>query len=473
MRATKIVATLGPSSSDEAQIAALSSAGANVFRLNFSHGTHDEHKARIAAIRAIEAETGKPVGIIADLQGPKYRIGSVSSEIDCEQGSELCFALPSNMEQAHTDHPDVQAVVPLPHDDIFAAIMPKARLLIDDGKLGLTVTSVKDGIFIARTDNRGRISSKKGVNLPDTALDITPLTSKDRDDLAFALKEGVDFIALSFVQCAKDVIEAKTLIGKQAQIIAKIEKPMALKEIDDIISATDAVMVARGDLGVELPAPLVPSIQKNLVAKCRRVGKPVIVATQMLESMINAPSPTRAEASDVAGAVFDGADAVMLSAETAAGQYPVESVSMMAAIASAAEEHIALYPHDGPARMDVESSVYHAVAEAAVRLAETIDACAIIAFTASGNTAVRLARERPKRPILVLSPSVAVERQLSVLWGTQSCHQAESSYEDAVNEAVQQVYDRKLGSTGQSIVLVSGMPFGLAGTTNALRVVNL
>jgi pyruvate kinase len=213
MRATKIVATLGPSSSDEAQIAALSSAGANVFRLNFSHGTHDEHKARIAAIRAIEAETGKPVGIIADLQGPKYRIGSVSSEIDCEQGAEICFALPSNMEQAQTDHPDVQAVIPLPHDDIFAAIMPKARLLMDDGKLGLTVTSVKDGIFIARTDNRGRISSKKGVNLPDTALDITPLTSKDRDDLAFALKEGVDFIALSFVQRAKDVIEAKTLIG--------------------------------------------------------------------------------------------------------------------------------------------------------------------------------------------------------------------------------------------------------------------
>ena len=473
MRATKIVATLGPSSSDESQIAKLASAGANIFRLNFSHGTHDEHRARITAIRAVEKHIGQPLGIIADLQGPKYRIGDVSPEIECEQGAILCFALPSKIAQAASDFPDAQTVIALPHEDIFAAIMPKARLLMDDGKVELTVLSVKDGVFTAKTENKGRISSKKGVNLPDTALDITPLTQKDRDDLAFALQEGVDFVALSFVQRAKDVIEARTLIGKKAQIIAKIEKPMALNEIDDIISATDAVMVARGDLGVELPAPLVPSIQKTLVAKCRRVGKPVIVATQMLESMIISPSPTRAEASDVAGAVFDGADAVMLSAETAAGQYPVESVKMMASIAQAAEDHIALYPHDGPARMDVENSIYHAVAEAAVRLAETIQASAIIAFTASGNTAVRLARERPRRPILALSPSVEVERQLSVLWGTQSCHQEESSYEDAVEEAVRQVYARKLGAPGQSVVLVSGMPFGLAGTTNALRVVNL
>lgn len=473
MRATKIVATLGPSSSDEAQILRLASAGANVFRLNFSHGTHYEHKSRITAIRAVEGQIGQPLGIIADLQGPKYRIGDVDSVVECEQGAEICFALPEKTALAEAEFAGVQAIVPLPHEDIFAAIMPKARLLMDDGKLELTVLSVKDGMFSAKTQNKGKISSKKGVNLPDTALDITPLTQKDRDDLAFALQAGVDFVALSFVQRAKDVIEARALIGKKAQIIAKIEKPLALNDIDDIIAATDAVMVARGDLGVELPAPLVPSIQKNLVAKCRRVGKPVIVATQMLESMIISPTPTRAEASDVAGAVFDGADAVMLSAETAAGQYPVESVSMMASIAQAAEDHIALYPHDGPARMDVENSIYHAVAEAAVRLAEAIEASAIIAFTASGNTAVRLARERPKRPILVLSPSIEVERQLSVLWGTQSCHQAESSYEDAVEEAVRQVYERKLGAAGQSVVLVSGMPFGLAGTTNALRVVNL
>ena len=255
--------------------------------------------------------------------------------------------------------------------------------------------------------------------------------------------------------------------------MAKIEKPSALSEIAQIIQATDAVMVARGDLGVELPAAQVPAVQKQLVAKCRQVGKPVIVATQMLESMITAPAPTRAEASDVAGAVFEGADAVMLSAESAVGEYPEQAVAMMAEIALAAENHIQQNPHDGPSRLQVEPSVYHAVAEAAVRLAQTIEAAAIVAFTASGNTAVRLARERPAQPLLVLSPEHAVERRLSLLWGTQTAHQAESSYEDAVEEAVSQIKARGLALQGESVVLVSGMPFGLSGTTNALRVVTI
>lgn len=472
-RSTKIIATIGPSSSTLQEVLALGEQGVNLFRLNFSHGTHAEHEQRITAIREVEKQLARPIGIIADLQGPKYRVGSIEQPLHLNAGDELCFFFPEMQDEAASHYPQAMAYIPLPHLDIFRAITPNARLLMDDGKLTFNVTSIQENCFLARLENAGKLSSNKGVNLPDTELDINPITQKDDADLAFALSHEVDFVALSFVQKPADILDAKAKIAGRAQIIAKIEKPMALEQIDDIIAATDAVMIARGDLGVEMPAQLVPPIQKNLVSKCRRVGKPVIVATQMLESMIQSPTPTRAEASDVAGAVFDGADAVMLSAETAAGQYPVQSVAMMASIAQAAEEHIQASPHDGPARMEVESSVYHAVAEAAVRLAETIDACAIVAFTASGNTAVRLARERPSRPIFVLSPAYRVERQLSVLWGVQTASQAETHYEHAVDEAVAMIKDKGLGRTGQSVVLVSGMPFGLAGSTNALRVVNL
>lgn len=466
-RSTKIIATLGPSSSDAKMIGTLAAAGANLFRLNFSHGSHEDHAERVKLIRQVETEIGRPIGIIADLQGPKYRIGEICDPLDVTSGDHITFVRPED------DIPGDDTVIPLPHQDVFDAIMPGANILMDDGKLRMKVVRVGSNQIEAELLNSGRISSRKGVNLPDTALNVNALTDKDISDLDFALSQGVDFIALSFVQRAGDVIDAKARIGKAAQIISKIEKPQALAEIDAIISASDAVMIARGDLGVELPAEQVPSIQKQLVAKCRRVGKPVIVATQMLESMISAPTPTRAEASDVAGAVFDGADTVMLSAETAAGEYPEEAVQFMASIAHAAEQHIRENPHDGPAQMEVEPSIYHAVAEAAVRLADSIDACAIIAFTASGNTAVRLARERPHQPLLVLSPSVAVERSLSVLWGCQTSSQSETDYEQAVQEAVAQTKKRGLGGVGDSIVLVSGMPFGLSGTTNALRVVTL
>ena len=448
-------------------IGTLAAAGANLFRLNFSHGSHEDHAERVKLIRQVETEIGRPIGIIADLQGPKYRIGEIGDPLDVKSGDNITFVRPED------DIAGDDTVIPLPHQDVFDAIMPGANILMDDGKLRMKVVRVGSNQIEAQLLNSGRISSRKGVNLPDTALNINALTDKDISDLDFALSQGVDFIALSFVQRAGDVIAAKARIGKSAQIISKIEKPQALTEIDAIISASDAVMIARGDLGVELPAEQVPSIQKQLVAKCRRVGKPVIVATQMLESMISAPTPTRAEASDVAGAVFDGADTVMLSAETAAGEYPEEAVQFMASIAHAAEQHIRENPHDGPAQMEVEPSIYHAVAEAAVRLADSIDACAIIAFTASGNTAVRLARERPRQPLLVLSPSVAVERSLSVLWGCQTSSQSETDYEQAVQEAVAQTKKRGLGGVGDSIVLVSGMPFGLSGTTNALRVVTL
>ena len=469
-RATKIIATLGPASADPEIIEALARAGANLFRLNFSHGSHEDHASRVKSIRAIEEKLGTRLGILADLQGPKFRIGALDTPIELTAGQGLCLFLP---EKGMPEEAAKMAAAPLPHWEIFAALRPKSTILMDDGKIQLCVDKLGTDYALTHIVQGQMLSSKKGVNLPDAQLDISPLTSKDRADLEFALEEGVDYIALSFVQKASDILEAKSLIKGRAQIVAKIEKPSALNEIDDIIRATDAVMVARGDLGVESPAEQVPAIQKRLIAKCRKVGKPVIIATQMLESMITAATPTRAEASDVAGAVFEGTDAIILSAESAAGSYPVEAVTMMDRIARAAEKHIHSHPEDGPAEMEVEPSVYHAVAEAAVRLAETIDAAAIIAFTASGNTAVRLARERPKRPLLVLCPNIQVERRLTLLWGAVSAHQEESEYEEAVEAAVKLVREKQMAKTGQSVIMVSGMPFGISGTTNALRVIDI
>ena len=469
-RATKIIATLGPASADPEIIEALARAGANLFRLNFSHGSHEDHASRVKSIRAIEEKLGTRLGILADLQGPKFRIGALDTPIELTAGQGLCLYLP---EKGIPEVAAKMAAAPLPHREIFAALSPKSTILMDDGKIQLCVDKLGTDYALTHIVRGQMLSSKKGVNLPDAQLDISPLTPKDRADLDFALGQGVDYIALSFVQKASDILEAKSLIKGRAQIVAKIEKPSALNEIDDIIRATDAVMVARGDLGVESPAEQVPAIQKRLIAKCRKVGKPVIIATQMLESMITAATPTRAEASDVAGAVFEGTDAIMLSAESAAGSYPVEAVTMMDRIARAAEKHIHSHPEDGPAEMEVEPSVYHAVSEAAVRLAETIDAAAIIAFTASGNTAVRLARERPKRPLLVLCPDIQVERRLTLLWGAVSAHQAESEYEEAVEAAVKLVREKQMAKTGQSVIMVSGMPFGISGTTNALRVIDI
>jgi len=469
-RATKIIATLGPASADPEIIEALARAGANLFRLNFSHGSHEDHASRVKSIRSIEEKLGRSLGILADLQGPKFRIGALDTPIELTAGQGLCLYLP---EKGMPKEAAKMEAAPLPHREIFAALSPKSTILMDDGKIKVCVDKLGKDYALTRIVQGQTLSSKKGVNLPDAQLDISPLTPKDRADLEFALGQGVDYIALSFVQKASDILEAKSLIKGRAQIVAKIEKPSALNEIDDIIRATDAVMVARGDLGVESPAEQVPAIQKKLIAKCRKVGKPVIIATQMLESMITAATPTRAEASDVAGAVFEGTDAIMLSAESAAGSYPVEAVTMMDKIARAAEKHIYNHPEDGPAEMEVEPSVYHAVAEAAVRLAETIDAAAIIAFTASGNTAVRLARERPKRPLLVLCPDIQVERRLTLLWGAVSAHQEESEYEEAVEAAVKLVREKQMAKTGQSVIMVSGMPFGISGTTNALRVIDI
>mgnify|MGYP003309171662 FL=1 len=400
------------------------------------------------------------------LQGPKFRVSEIAEGTIVKADERITFDLDTKKGNAN--------IVGLPHEEIFKAIFPGARLLMDDGKLVFRVVSVDTKKFVADVLVGGPLKSRKGVNLPDMTLDTNPLTSKDLDDLNYALDKGVDWVALSFVQRASDVIAARTIVGKRAVLMSKIEKPAALKELSDIIAASDGIMVARGDLGVELPPEHLPGWQKTIISKCRLVGKPVVVATQMLESMIDAPAPTRAEASDVAGAVFDGADAVMLSAETAAGQYPVESVEFMARIVSSAEAHILSDPTSGPGKLPVEKSVYHAVARTSVGLAETVEAKVMVAFSSSGNTAVRIARERPAIPFLVMTPHIEVRRKLCLLWGTYTAASAYSDdFESAITEAIFEIRKRGMAGTGQQVVIVAGMPFGIVGTTNSMRVVTL
>ncbi len=461
-RATKILATLGYASESEEQITKLVQAGVNMFRMNFSHGTHEEHLMRIKNVRAVEKKLSKPIGILADMQGPKYRIGIVEEGLSLIEGNLVQFDLDDKIGNSER--------LPLPHPEIFEALYPGARLLIDDGKLELNVRTISNDIFSAEVLIGGPVSSRKGVNVPDIKLNTDPLTEKDLIDLEFALVNGADWIALSFVQSVSDVLLAKARIAGRAQLMAKIEKPAALLEIEDIINASDAIMIARGDLGVELDAAEVPSVQKRLIYQCRKVGKPVVVATQMLESMIASPTPTRAEATDVAGAVFDGADTVMLSAETAIGKYPVEVVETMANILISAENHINYFSFDGPAPLEVEPSIYHAVAKASVALAQTIKAKAIIAYTASGNTAVRIARERPAIRLFVSTPEQNVQRRLSILYGATTIRQAETDYEKALSITKKILIKENAVAKNDAVVVVAGFPFGLAGSTNAIRV---
>jgi len=466
-RNAKIVATLGPASSSPELIRALFNAGVDVFRLNFSHGTHEDHERRYVAIRAIESEVGRPIGILQDLQGPKIRIGALkAAPVRLETGSTVSFRLSPEPGDAHE--------IPLPHAEVFHKILPGHILMIDDGKLRLEVTGCETERFEARVVVGGNLTDRKGVNLPNTELAISPLTDKDRADLAFGLGLGVDWVALSFVQRPADVLEAQGLIKGRAGIMAKIEKPAAFERIGDIVALADAVMVARGDLGVEIPPEDVPGKQKELVRLCRTAGKPVIVATQMLESMIKSPSPTRAEASDVATAIYDSADAVMLSAESASGDYPVEAVTMMDRIISRTESH-KLYRSIIDALQPVpEHTIPHAVAAAAADVASQIDATAIVAFTASGTTALRVARKRPKVPIVSVSPNPSTARRLALLWGTHSVIARDvASYDEMVESARAQAHREGLADTGDRIVVVAGVPFGRAGSTNNLRVVTV
>ena len=465
-RNAKIVATLGPASSAPQMVRQLFLAGVDVFRLNFSHGSHADHSERFKVIRALEAETGRPIGILADLQGPKLRVG-----IFADGPVMLVPGQPFRLDL--DEAPGDQRRVRLPHPEIFAALVPGAELLLDDGKLRLVVDTCGANFADTRVLVGGKLSERKGVNVPGVVLPITALTEKDRKDLALALALGADWIALSFVQRPEDVTEARELIGDRAAIVVKLEKPSAVDCLDEIVALTDAVMVARGDLGVELPAERVPAIQKRIVRACRKLGKPVIVATQMLESMIDSPVPTRAEASDVATAIYDGADAVMLSAESASGKYPVVAVDMMNRIIEQVEA-------DPQYRQLIDAShssarpgddVAEAVCCAMRRAVSLLHAAAIVCYTSSGHTSLRAARERPESPVLSLTPRLQTARRLALVWGVHSVHIDDVASVDQMTEVARQIAQReRFAHAGQFIVSIAGMPFGTPGTTNLMRI---
>ncbi|MBT7955212.1 MAG: pyruvate kinase [Rhodospirillaceae bacterium] len=465
-RAAKIISTLGPSSTSLEVIASLFEAGADVFRLNFSHGKHAEHKERLDIIRKIETEFDRPIGIIADLQGPKIRVSNfVDGKIELENGAK--FTLDSDQ---GTDGD--QTRVSISNPEIYPSLEPGVELLLDDGKLKLVVEqnngdSVDTNVLIG-----GTLSNHKGINIPGAILPMSALTEKDRNDLQFALDIGVDWIALSFVQRPEDVAEARGLIRGRAGVLAKMEKPLAIEHLKQIVELADAIMVARGDLGVEAPPEDVPGLQKKIIRRARSEGKPVIVATQMLESMINSPTPTRAEASDVATAVFDGADAVMLSAETAAGEYPLEAVSIMDRIIRSAEQDDHYKLSNIRERRQTRGTDADAITAAAKQVAQTLDAAAIVTFTTTGSTTLRAARERPTVPILGLTPDVGTARRLVLTWGV---HPVETShfteFNDVVNCATDVAAKEKFATPGQRLIITAGVPFGTPGTTNVLRIV--
>lgn len=463
-RLTKIVATLGPASSTPEMIRTLFDAGADVFRLNFSHGRQEDHAERLRAIRAIEAEVGRPVCVMADLQGPKLRIGTFhDGPVPIASGQRFRLDL--------SPEPGDGTRVGLPHPEIFQAIAKGTDLLIDDGKVRLKVLSCGDDHADTEVLSGTRLSDRKGVNVPNAVLPLSPLTAKDRDDLRFALDIGVDWIALSFVQRPEDVAEARRLIAGRAALLSKMEKPSAIHHLDEIVELSDGVMVARGDLGVEMPPEDVPSLQKRIVREAWRAGKPVIVATQMLESMISAPTPTRAEASDVATAVYDGADAVMLSAETAAGQFPVEAVQMMDRIARRVENDPMYRTIIDAAHPDPERTTADAITGAARQVARTIQAACIVTFTTSGSTTLRAARERPDVPVLGLTSRMETARRLTLSFGVHAVHSADvHSFSEMVQKATRLAVEDGIATAGQRIVVTAGVPFGTPGNTNILRI---
>ena len=463
-RRTKIIATLGPASSSVEMMTRLFHAGADVFRLNFSHGTHEDHAARFAAIREIEDKFDRPIGILADVQGPKLRVGQFGGGRAYLQTGQK-FRLDLNATPGNAQR------VNLPHPEIIEAASIGSSLLLDDGKLRLRVVHKRPDALETECVVGGPLSDRKGVNVPDMVLPIPALTAKDREDLEFAVSHGANYIGLSFVQRPEDVLEAKRLIDGRAWVMVKLEKPQALDNLEAILALTDAVMVARGDLGVELPPEEVPLAQKRIVRLARGLGKPVVVATQMLESMISAPAPTRAEASDVATAVFDGADAVMLSGETAAGQYPYESVNMMDRIVARVEQDAGWREMIDASRHMPERNAPGAIAAASAQVGHTIGAKAIVAFTASGSTALRVARQRPACPVIGLTPNRDTARLMAVVWGVHAVVTPDvHSMTEAVARAGRVSLTEGFAEHGTEIVVTAGVPFGHSGTTNALRV---
>jgi pyruvate kinase len=463
-RLIKVVATLGPASSTPEMIRALFSAGADVFRLNFSHGRQEDHAERLRQIREIEAEFGRPICVLADLQGPKLRTGTFAKgPVDIRPGQRFRLDL--------SPEPGDATRVGVPHPEVFQALESGTDLLIDDGKVRLKVLSCGPDFAETEVLAGARLSDRKGINVPNAVLPLTPLTPKDRDDLRFALSIGVDWIALSFVQRPEDVAEARRLIAGRAALMAKLEKPSAIQHLQELVEMSDGIMVARGDLGVELPPEDVPSIQKRIVRESRLAGKPVIVATQMLESMISSPTPTRAEASDVATAVYDGADAVMLSAETASGQFPLEAVSMMDRIARRVEQDPTYRALVDAVHPDPERTTADAITAAARQVAHTIQAACIVTYTTSGSTTLRAARERPEVPLLCLTSKMETARRLSLAFGVHAVHTADvHSFTEMVNKATKVAFDDGLAHAGQRIVITAGVPFGTPGNTNVLRI---
>lgn len=463
-RKIKIVATLGPSSNDYNVIRKLYEAGADVFRLNMSHGTHDDIAARHAIVRQIEADTDSHIGILADLQGPKLRVGVFERDVE-----ELIEGAPFRLDLDPT--PGSVGRVQLPHPEIFAALEPGANLLVNDGKIQLKVEACGGDFAECSVVIGGTISNRKGVNVPDVVLPLAALSDKDRADLEFALELGVDWLALSFVQRPEDVIEARELAKGRAAILSKIEKPAAVDAFDSILKVSDGVMVARGDLGVELPVQCVPPIQKRLIRACRAAAKPVIVATQMMESMIESPIPTRAEVSDVAAAIYEGADAVMLSAESAAGHYPVEAVTTMNNVAEEVETDPTYRAVIEASRQAKRESVADGIVAAAREIAETTDIKAIVCYTQSGTTGTLVARERPRVPIIAMTSHRKTARRLALTWGTQCILTVDlTRFKQAVVNSAKAAREFNYADEEDQILVTAGVPFNTPGTTNILRV---
>ena len=466
-RNTKIIATLGPSSSSPLKIHSLFQAGADIFRLNFSHGNHDDHRKRVFHIRQYEKRLGRPIAILGDLQGPKIRIGIFKKTYVILKNNQK-FILDLNPKEGDQNR------VFLPHKEIFKSVKKNNKILIDDGKIILNIDKVLSDQIITEVLVGGKISNKKGVNIPETFVKMSSLTDKDIRDLKFCLDLSLDYIALSFVQKAKDINDLKKYVGNQTGIMAKFEKPMAIKNMNEILQHCDAAMVARGDLGVEMPPEEVPIIQKKIVQSCRDFGIPVVVATQMLDSMVESPSPTRAEASDVATAVFDSADCLMLSAETASGKFPVESVKIMDRIIRGVENDNSYRQILESKQIKLEETTSDAISSAASQVVKTVLAKAIFTYTRSGATAKRAARERPTVPIIGLSPERITARQLALIWGVHTIHALEpKSFSGMIDNACELAKKEGIVKKGDYVVITAGAPIGVSGSTNNLRIAKI
>jgi len=435
-----------------------------MFRLNFSHGDHDDHRRRYEIIRDLESHNDRPIAVLADLQGPKLRVGAFAEGM-VDLKPRQAFRL--DLERKPGDGRRVT----LPHKEIFQSLHKGSELLLDDGKISLKVSECGPDFAETRVVTGGTLSDRKGVNVPGVVLPLSPITKKDRADLRFALELGVDWVALSFVQRPEDIAEARRLIAGRSAIMAKLEKPAALDRLDEIVELCDGIMVARGDLGVEMPPEDVPVIQKRILRACRQLGRPVVVATQMLESMVHAPTPTRAEASDVATAVYDGADAVMLSAETAAGEYPIEAAAIMDRIIGSVEQDALYWKIMEAERVEPEATAADAISAAARQVAHTLSASGIVTYTTSGSTTLRIARERPDVPIMGLTPNLATARRLATVWGVRPVHTADArSFPDMERKASAAALSWKFADAGDRIVITAGVPFGTPGATNILRI---